>query len=220
MLIEPRTVRIFFSKKDRAIYISHLDLARTMGRALARSGIPIWYTQGFHPHIYMTFALPLSLGVSGLKESMDIRITDEIAYHEIEKRLDAALPEGLKALSVAEPVMQPKMIYWSAYQIELACVSEQGMTAVDAYQRQEVIVTQKRSKKGTKEVDIKPLFQILGSGASPSGISLTLRCRSGVETNLNPALVIESLCEDTGLSIFKKSITRSALLTEEGIEFA
>ena len=50
------TVRIWFSKKGEASYISLLDLQRVMGRAIKRSGVPAWYTQGFNPHIYMTFA--------------------------------------------------------------------------------------------------------------------------------------------------------------------
>ena len=49
------TVRIWFTKTGEASYISLLDLQRVMGRALKRSGLPVWYTLGFNPHIYMTF---------------------------------------------------------------------------------------------------------------------------------------------------------------------
>ena len=57
-----KLVRIFFEKRDRARYISHLDITRCLSRAFARTDIPVWYTEGFNPRIYMTFALPLSLG--------------------------------------------------------------------------------------------------------------------------------------------------------------
>ena len=60
------TVRIFFEKCGEAAYISLLDLQRVMGRALKRSGLPVWYTLGFNPHIYMTFTCPLSLGQESL----------------------------------------------------------------------------------------------------------------------------------------------------------
>ena len=56
------TVRISFEKKNEASYISLLDLQRVMQRVLKRSGLPVWHTLGFNPHIYMTFACPLSLG--------------------------------------------------------------------------------------------------------------------------------------------------------------
>ena len=60
------TVRIWFTKTGEASYISLLDLQRVMGRALKRSGLPVWYTLGFNPHIYMTFTCPLSLGQESL----------------------------------------------------------------------------------------------------------------------------------------------------------
>ena len=58
-----RCVRVWFHKTGPIRYISHLDLMRTMTRAIRRSRIPLWYTEGFNPHPYMTFALPLSLGM-------------------------------------------------------------------------------------------------------------------------------------------------------------
>ena len=60
------TVRLVFSKTGRARYISHLDLNRTMARVLRRAGIPLWYTEGFNKHPYITFAAPLSLGCESL----------------------------------------------------------------------------------------------------------------------------------------------------------
>ena len=56
------TVRISFKKMNEASYISLLDMQRVMQRVLKRSGLPVWHTLGFNPHIYMTFACPLSLG--------------------------------------------------------------------------------------------------------------------------------------------------------------
>ena len=47
---------------NEASYISLLDMQRVMQRVLKRSGLPVWHTLGFNPHIYMTFACPLSLG--------------------------------------------------------------------------------------------------------------------------------------------------------------
>ena len=57
--MDKKAVRLFFSKKGRAVYISHLDLLRTMQRALKRAGIPVWYSEGFNPRIYLNFPLAL-----------------------------------------------------------------------------------------------------------------------------------------------------------------
>ena len=60
------TIRLKFKKTGLAIYYSQLDLQRVMARGLKMSGLPVWYSQGFNPHIYMTFTLPLSLGHESL----------------------------------------------------------------------------------------------------------------------------------------------------------
>ena len=72
------TVRIWFEKRNEASYISLLDLQRVMQRVLKRSGLPVWHTLGFNPHIYMTFTCPLSLGQESLCESVDVKteVTD------------------------------------------------------------------------------------------------------------------------------------------------
>ena len=209
-----KTVRIFFHKTDRTIYTSHLDLMRAMSRALSRSGLPIWYTQGFHPHIYLTFALPLALGVTGLYESMDIRLNEDIPNEEILRSLNMALPEGLRAVSVGEPVMEPKAIMWADYRIFLRCEVLEGRQALEAFSALAEVPTQKRSKKGIKTVDIKPMFEILSINDEQNGLMVTLRCRAGVEVNLNPTLVLEALSEATGFRAHHTQIARFAVWDE------
>lgn len=209
-----KTVRVFFSKSGRAIYISHLDLMRAMTRAFSRSGLPVWYTQGFHPHLYLTFALPLSLGTTGLCESMDVRLLEEVANDEIVARLNAALPEGLHAVAAGDPVMEPKEIMWADYHVHLRCVPDEGAQAMARFAALEEIPMQKRGKKGVKTVDIKPMLQVLSVESQSDGLLLTLRCRAGVETNLNPTLALDALAEQTGFRADWAAIERVAILTE------
>ena len=72
------TVRAFYRKEGRIKYISHLDMNRCISRDLKRSGLPVWHTLGFNSHIYLTFALPLSLGYESLCDSFDFRLTREM----------------------------------------------------------------------------------------------------------------------------------------------
>ena len=60
-----KSTRIWFHKFGTAKYISHLDLNRCVARAFHKAKLPMWYTEGFNPHAFVTFALPLSLGVEG-----------------------------------------------------------------------------------------------------------------------------------------------------------
>ena len=87
-----REVRLRFSKTGRCKYISHLDINRCMARAFSRAEIPLWFTEGFNPHPYMSFSLPLSLGVESLCESVDIRLIEEISNDEVKQRMNDALP--------------------------------------------------------------------------------------------------------------------------------
>lgn len=89
-----RTVRVTFRKLGRARYISHLDVNRTMTRALRRAGLPVWYTEGFNRHPYLTFASPLSLGFEGERETMDIRLEGEMPLDETGKTLKCRYAGG------------------------------------------------------------------------------------------------------------------------------
>ncbi|MEG1849732.1 MAG: TIGR03936 family radical SAM-associated protein, partial [Oscillospiraceae bacterium] len=210
----PKTVRVVFEKSGRAVYISHLDLNRAMSRALARSGLPVWYTQGFHPHLYLTFALPLSLGVIGRCETMDFRLISSIDPEELVARLDAALPQGLRAISAGEPVMEPKRIMWADYRVELRCDPAQGREAVAAFSALPAVMAEKRGKKGIQTLDIRPMFSVPGISETENGLTVLLRCRAGVEINLNPSLVLGALTAQTGLAVAQSKIARTAIKTE------
>ena len=73
--------RMKFAKEGRAKYISHLDLMHAMQRSMARCQMPLWFTEGFNQHAYVSVALPLSTGYSGECEFLDFNITAE-AYRK------------------------------------------------------------------------------------------------------------------------------------------
>ena len=90
------TVRIFFEKCGESAYISLLDLQRVFHRMLKMSSLPVYYTQGFNPHIYLSFTCPLSLGQESLCESGEI----ETAAYEITMPAGSAI--ALDAYNNAE----------------------------------------------------------------------------------------------------------------------
>ena len=92
--------RMKFAKEGRAKYISHLDLMHTMQRAMARCQMPLWFTEGFNQHAYVSVALPLSTGYSGEWELLDFNLlSDNVPPHAVEQ-LNAVFPEGLRALEI------------------------------------------------------------------------------------------------------------------------
>ena len=79
----------------RAAYLSHLDMQRTLQRALRRADMPLQYSQGFNPHPLMAFAGALATGAESEREWFDVRLDGEIAPADFEARLNAVLPEGM-----------------------------------------------------------------------------------------------------------------------------
>ena len=120
-----KNVRIWFKKDHECRYISHLDLNRAMLRALHKSKIPIWHTEGFNPHPFATFPLPLSLGFRGVNECMDVKLEDDdYSFKEIIDRLNACLPRGLRVFDVTEAVMKAGKIAFASFTIKLSIINK------------------------------------------------------------------------------------------------
>ena len=116
-----KNVRVWFTKSGRAKYISHLDLNRVMLRAVHRAKLPIWYTEGFNRHPFITFALPLSLGYTGMRESMDMRLLEEdYPSEEIKAAFNRCLPDGIRVVDITEPKMKPAAIALADFEIRLS----------------------------------------------------------------------------------------------------
>lgn len=211
-----KNVRIVFSKTGRAKYVSHLDLMRTMTRAFRRAQIPMWYTEGFNRHPYLTFAAPLSLGFEGLRETVDIRLEEDMSFDELIHHLNAALPEGIVAIEAAEPVDKVRDLVAAEYTLSIHCDPDR----VKALLAQSEILVEKHTKKKTmKTIDIKPHFApavIEPIGENCCRMEITLP--SGSNENVNPALFITALSAFVGEEI-KAEYLRKRLLKADGTEF-
>lgn len=211
--------RIVFEKIGNSRYISHLDLNRCMFRAIRRSGLPAWYTEGFHPHLYLMFPLALPLGVESICEMMDFRLTEELPPEEILKKLNSALPEGLCALEVREPGMQTQDITGAEYQLCLS-TSETDITVLwSAFMEQPEILIQKKTKKGMKEIDIKPMLKVIDQDHQGENLSLTLHLPAGNEHNLNILAVTEAFQNYADQAILMRSICRTKIFSENQQDF-
>ena len=144
-----RSVRVFFKKTGNMKFISHLDLNRFMIRVVRMSKIPVWYSEGFNPHPYITFALPLSLGFESEYEAMDIRLDDdEFSNDAVYAALKNILPDGLELMSCADPVMKAGDISYAEFLIdfERSIFKDDIIKFLSAPE----ILADKKTKKGTK----------------------------------------------------------------------
>lgn len=205
------SVRVFFSKMGRAKYISHLDLYRLFQRATRRAKLPIWMTEGFNPHTYITFALPLSLGTEGVCECLDTKVTEDISFDEIKEKLSKALPDDIKILKVCEPVYKHTEIEKALYEIE----TDESMDKLRAFFDRDTIITEKKTKKGITEIDLKPYIEIV---SMENGV-VKMKLPAGVDVNINPNLVFEAYEKAEGCEIGKLNIKRTAIFCKNGEEF-
>ena len=210
-----KNVRVWFEKKGAVRYISHLDLTRNMSRGIKLSGLPVWYTEGFNPRIYMTYAMPLSLGVCGERECMDIRLTEEFPLEEIAPRLNAHLPADLRALEATEPVDKFEEIQYGDYEVFLESQNPAALKAkLDALLGREAILVRKHTKKGDKDFDIKPDFADIQVQTQENGLLLQLRLPCSMSGSTNPALLLEALKQYEGEEPYS-TITRKRLLLKD-----
>ena len=193
--------RLTFAKEGRARYISHLDLMRTMQRAIKRAGVPIWYTQGFNPHAYLMFPLALPLGTDSRVEILDIALTEDIPFGKVVELLNSSMPEGLYFVRAARPVMKHTDITAAEYHISLryGCPADSLLEKWQEFVSQEEITIEKRTKPkkgrkqgGVKIVDIKPHITLVSAQAEGQTLSLSLRLPAGGEFNLNSSVVTDA----------------------------
>lgn len=210
-----RCVRIWFNKTGMSRYISHLDLMRTMTRAIRRSKITLWYTEGFNPHPYMTFSLPLSLGMESVYESMDIRIEGDISNEEIYSALKKVMPAGIDITAVTEPQLDPKFIAFGDFDIIFSDVddTEAFISSVTQMLESSELIVQKLGKKGRrkvyKDINLIEFIKSYSLKQDDNKVILNIILPAGSTTNVNPSLLADEIIKhnsDCGYIIRRKKL--------------
>ena len=219
-----REVRLRFSKTGQAKYISHLDTNRVFSRAFARAKFNLWYTQGFNPRPYMSFSLPLSLGVESYCENVDIRIIDDLTDEEIKNRVNDALPLGIRIVDVYDDFMDCHDIVYSDYVYKFEFKdNELALEKIKAVLESDAIMAQKKAKQGKrrvlKETDIKQFIVKYNISIRDDNIILNIRLLAGPDKNLNPTLLFDTIIRLIDMDYEWKSIGRINLLTKDFKEY-
>lgn len=211
------TVRIWFTKTGEASYISLLDLQRVMGRSLKRSRLPVWYTLGFNPHIYMTFASPLSLGQESLVESVDVKTEEEhLDFDAWRTALNKVMPTGIEVTKVEHSGMKASEIAFARYTVRLSNTA--SAVALDAYNELPQALVEKKSKRGMRSVDLKETLPKVDYRVEGDEVVFDLLLPAGETLNLNPTLFTGFMQEHCGLESHPH-ILRTGLLTKNMQDF-
>lgn len=214
-------VRAIFEKKGRAKYISHLDLNRCMLRTFRRSGLPIWYTEGFNPHPYYSFALALSLGYESGCEILDFNLNEDIPFDVIRDKLNNVMPEGMRVVSVAEQKMKITRIAKAEYSFSLFSENTSELLKdINELLESDQILVDKKTKKGIKTVDIKPETEVCKCEAMKKSVDMTMRLPAGTQTNYNPNLFFDALEKHGCVPFTAEKICRIGIFCENNEIFS
>lgn len=219
-----REVRIRFSKTGQAKYISHLDINRVFSRAFARAKVDLWYTEGYNPHPYMSFSLPLSLGVESLCENVDIRILNDITNEELKENLNNALPVGIRVVDVYDDFMDCHEIGFSDYVYKFEFDdNDAALERIINVLESEEILALKKGKQGRKrvfkETNIKEFIVKYNVSIRDNNIVLNIRLIAGPDKNLNPSLLFDTIIRLIDMDFQWKSIGRINLFTKDLQEY-
>lgn len=197
---------------------------RCITRAVKRAEIPIWYTEGFNPHPFMTFALPLSLGTESLCESVDIRLTEDMSSDDIIFAMNNALPVDIKVIKASEPVLEATEIAFADYKISFYTGEIDILKFIlESTLNSDEIITEKKAKKGRrkifKEINLKENIKDFSFETNEEALILNITLTAGSFNNINPNLLIDALLKPFTGEIQCIDILKLKFYTEDMREF-
>ena len=212
------TVRISFKKKNEASYISLLDMQRVMQRVLKRSGLPVWHTLGFNPHIYMTFACPLSLGQESECECVDVKTEAEAPdFAQWKEALNAIMPAGIEVYNVEPVQMKADLIAYACYEISYPA---DAAPVLAQYNALESVPVEKKSTRKTKTVELKEYVPALELHEAGEWVHFPICLPASQDLTLNPSRLVVFLEEKFGRPAANANILRTKFLTADKKVFA
>ncbi len=154
-------IRIYFNKTDAMRYTGHLDLHRTWERVFRRAGLPLAYSQGYHPQPRLNLAAALPLGFTSQAEIADAWLEKELPPEQVKQALIEALPPGIQIIEVesvdpALPALQT-LVQSAEYEVTLLDRSQKLDERLVELLAASSLPRQRRGK----EYDLRPLIEEL-----------------------------------------------------------
>ena len=207
-----------FEKGERIRHIGHLDIQRSVQRGLRRSGLPVAYSNGFNPHILITFASALSTGACGKREIMDVTMAEEVSAEEFLQRMNRAMPPEMqlseaRILEQKHPALMASL-QAAEYDLLIREPEQAGklIAAIPGMMAKDTVTAMRKTKTAVRECDIKPLiYEVSGQGQHIHAL-LTLTEREACK----PGMLMEALSREAGIQEeVRILVTRTRLLGKD-----
>ncbi len=210
----PINLRFRFRKVGALVYISHLDLVRTFGKIVIRSGLPLWFTEGFNPKPKMVFSPPLSIGVESETEFLDLRLTERIDPAEALFAMGRNVTDDLAMIEAYYPESKLCDMRYLSYDIRVHTVGacQALATACEQTLLADNVPYLKRGKKGAADtlVNIRPGIADLSVAYEEGDIHIRALLDADPSSFLSPDRLITVLKQTQGI-LSDPDITREGL---------
>ncbi|MEL7634199.1 MULTISPECIES: TIGR03936 family radical SAM-associated protein [Sporomusa] len=224
-------LRLQITKSNEIRYVSHLDLAGTMERAIRRAKLPAAYSEGFNPHMKLAFASALAVGVTSEAEYLELELTEEISVDQITARLKPQLPAGitLKAAKYVGGRSKALMavVNLATYEVVASLAPAAHWHTVETslakFNSEVEVIYSKQSPKGRREIDIKEYLatpvavrKVADSQQEVMSLGLSIKITPG--GSVKPVEVLDALIAGFGLPVDKDNalINRTGLFVSDG----
>jgi radical SAM family uncharacterized protein/radical SAM-linked protein len=224
-------MRIRFSKRDWAKYVSHIEFMEIIKRSLRMIDTPVSYTQGYNKRQRIAMGYPLPLGIESVSELCDVDLYESINYEGFAEALNRTLPQGFTGEGVRYiERKEPLMAVTKAVDF-LVCLAGMEHFRIMENKLQNRYPFQKRTRGGVKVVGFNDAiidYKILNRGsqgyADLTGLDdlcsctgmVFLRLSVGDENSMRIDDVLFNLTGMDGDELYKATIIKLAQLRNEG----
>ena len=158
--------RVWHTKEAEAAYISQLELQSLLERAMRRAGLPMAFSQGFHPLPLISFGRALPVGVESQAEWFSIVLREPLSAEEVMERLAPRMLRGMRLDRLEEIPVNDKSVGSVQETFSLRFMGSDAdrrlfMEAWDDFTATDSLMFTRETKKGPRTADIRPLFQVI-----------------------------------------------------------
>jgi len=219
-----------YRKGEDASWISHLDVKRTLERAMRRAQLPLALTEGHNPHPKLSFGPPLPVGITGSAEVFAIHLGSTLAPDAVKERLNAQLPPGLQILEAwVLPGYRKKETFGeidvAEYEVMVGGIGADEVEArIAELLAREQLIVQRGGDRPERSIDVRPfILTVSVTGSEDGEVSLRMRLKTGSHGGARPQEIVELLglhggdgpvrCHRTGLYASQQEAPRPAAQT-------
>lgn len=215
-------IRMKFKKSGCMKFIGHLDIMRYFQKAIRRADIDIAYSEGFSPHMIMSFAAPLGVGLTSEGEYVDLQVHSCASSKAAVDALNKVMVDGMEVVSFKLLPETVKNAMASVAAADYFVNWREGYAPEDwedkflAFLQKEEMIILKKTKRSEAEVDLKPM--LYKAEIRDGGIFMQVAC--GSVNNLKPELVMEAFAKDAGMELapFALEVCRVEVYADLGDE--